>query len=85
MKKILILLAAICCCGCNTTDVKESVTYDEVSLKIYVSDATKSIYEAFFYDNDKDFKYLLSEDGREQIAKWYVNSIKRCVELHKRM
>ena len=44
MKKILILLAAICCCGCNTTDVKESVTYDEVSLKIYVSDATKSIY-----------------------------------------
>lgn len=44
MKKILILLVAICCCGCNTTDVKESVTYDEIPLKIYVSDATKSIY-----------------------------------------
>lgn len=45
MKKILILLVAtICCCGCSTTDVKRSVTYDEVPLKIYVSDATKSIY-----------------------------------------
>lgn len=44
MKKILILLIAICCCGCNTTDVRKSTTYDVVPLKIYVSDATKSIY-----------------------------------------
>lgn len=44
MKKILILLVAICLCGCNSTDVRESVTYDEVPLKIYVDDATKTIY-----------------------------------------
>lgn len=44
MKKILILLVAICLCGCIATDVKKSVTYDEVPLKIYVADATKTIY-----------------------------------------
>lgn len=43
------------------------------------------LIEAFFYDNKKDFYYLLSEEGREQIAKWYVNSIKRCIELHKKL
>lgn len=44
MKKILFLLVIIFCCGCTTTDVRESVTYDEVPLKIYVSDASKTIY-----------------------------------------
>lgn len=44
MKKFLILLVAICCCGCSTTDVKESVTYDTVPIKTYVDDAVKSIY-----------------------------------------
>lgn len=44
MKKILILLATICCCGCNTTNVRKSTTYDVVPIKTYVSDATKFIY-----------------------------------------
>ena len=44
MKKFLVLLAAICCCGCNTTDVRRTATYDVVPIKIYVSDATKAIY-----------------------------------------
>lgn len=42
------------------------------------------LIEAFFYDNEEDFDYLMSEEGREQIANWYVNSIKRCVKLHKK-
>lgn len=44
MKKILILLAAICCCRCSTTDVRMSTTYDVVPVKIYVSDSAKDIY-----------------------------------------
>ena len=40
------------------------------------------LVEAFFYDNKQDFDYLMSEEGREAIANWYVESIKKCIELH---
>jgi len=40
------------------------------------------LVEAFFYDNRKDFDYLLSEEGREAIADWYVESIQKCIELY---
>lgn len=43
------------------------------------------LVEAFFYDNREDFDYLLSEEGRETIAEWYVESIKKCIELHEKM
>ena len=42
------------------------------------------LIEAFFYDNREDFDYLLSEEGREAIANWYVASIQRCIALHSR-
>ena len=44
MKKFLILLIAVCCYACSTTDVRTSTTHDIVPIKIYVSDATKSVY-----------------------------------------
>lgn len=40
------------------------------------------LVEAFFYDNREDFDYLLSEEGREAIAEWYVESIQKCIELY---
>ena len=40
------------------------------------------LVEAFFYDNKSDFDYLMSEEGRENIANWYVASIQKCIELH---
>jgi N-acetylmuramoyl-L-alanine amidase len=40
------------------------------------------LVEAFFYDNRADFDYLMSEEGREAIANWYVASIVKCIELH---
>lgn len=39
------------------------------------------LVEAFFYDNKKDFDYLRSEVGREAIANWYVESIKKFMEV----
>ena len=41
------------------------------------------LVEAFFYDNQKDFEYLLSEKGKKDIVNWYVETIKKCVEYHK--
>ena len=41
------------------------------------------LVEAFFYDNRADFDYLMSEEGREAIANWYVASILKCIELHR--
>ena len=35
------------------------------------------LIESFFYDNLTDFNYLLSEEGREAIANWYVASIRK--------
>lgn len=39
------------------------------------------LVESFFYDNKKDFDYLMSEAGKEAIANWYVESIKKFMEL----
>lgn len=33
--------------------------------------------ENFFFDNEKDCKFMLSEDGRERIAKIHINVIKK--------
>lgn len=43
MKKILILLAAICCCGCSTIETKEVKTTETTKIKYYRLDHT-SIY-----------------------------------------
>ena len=40
------------------------------------------LVETCFYDNRKDFDYLMSEEGRENIANWYVSTIKKCIELY---
>lgn len=40
------------------------------------------LVETCFYDNKKDFDYLMSEEGRENIANWYVSTIKKCIELY---
>ena len=41
------------------------------------------LVESFFYDNKKDFDYLMSDEGKKAIVKWYVETIKKCVEYHK--
>ena len=40
MKKILILLAAICCCGCSDNATEVTTTDDVIRIKTY----TKRIY-----------------------------------------
>ena len=46
MKKILILLAAICCCGCSDNDTKVPTTDDNVRMKrdIYSVEIEGHIY-----------------------------------------
>ena len=39
------------------------------------------LVEAFFYDNKQDFDFLMSEEGREAIANWYVESIKAFLKM----
>jgi N-acetylmuramoyl-L-alanine amidase len=39
------------------------------------------LVEAFFYDNKQDFDFLMSEEGREAIANWYVESIKEFLKM----
>ena len=39
------------------------------------------LVESFFYDNKTDFDYLMSEAGKEAIANWYVESIKKFIEM----
>ena len=41
------------------------------------------LVEAFFYDNEKDFNFLLSEQGKQALVDWYVDTIKACIEYHK--
>lgn len=41
------------------------------------------LVESFFYDYKKDFDYLMSDEGKKTIAKWYVETIKKCIEYHK--
>lgn len=43
MKKFLILLAAICCCGCNSVDTKATSTTETTKIKYYRNDIV-SIY-----------------------------------------
>ena len=40
------------------------------------------LVEAFFYDHRADFYYLMSEEGREAIANWYVEAIQQCIVRH---
>lgn len=46
MKKVLILLAAICCCGCSDIDTKVTTTDDITRIKMYKNDVGSSIYSA---------------------------------------
>lgn len=45
MKKILILLAAICYCGCSTDAAVEEPT-QTINMKFYYRDATTLLYTA---------------------------------------
>lgn len=40
MKKILILLAVICCCGCSSIDIKNTATTETTKIKYYRNDHT---------------------------------------------
>lgn len=44
MKKILILLAAICLCGCDVTETKRTYVNDNIDVKYYRLDATGRVY-----------------------------------------
>ena len=44
MKKILILLAAICCCGCSSIDIKDTATTEPTKIKYYRNDLGGCIY-----------------------------------------
>ena len=44
MKKILILLAAICLCGCSNTDVTKEEPMQNIELKYYYQDSSQSLY-----------------------------------------
>ena len=45
MKKILILLAAICCCGCNSPIEKNiSISDEPANMKYYKCDMAGNIY-----------------------------------------
>jgi N-acetylmuramoyl-L-alanine amidase len=41
--------------------------------------------ESFFFDNEEDCRYLMSEEGKESIAEWHYRAIKKCIELHAKM
>lgn len=40
------------------------------------------LIESYFFDYEPDCRILMSEEGREQIAEWYFESIKKCIELY---
>lgn len=44
MKKILILLVAICCCGCSSVETKATATDDTTKIKYYCNDIGGCIY-----------------------------------------
>lgn len=44
MKKILILLAAICFCGCDMTETDKTIHNDIVPVKYYRLDGTGRVY-----------------------------------------
>ena len=44
MKKILILLAAICCCGCGSIETHDTFTTDTTIIKYYINDPGRFIY-----------------------------------------
>lgn len=45
MKKILILLSAICCCGCSTGITKEEPTQN-IQVKCYYEDPSMCLFTA---------------------------------------
>lgn len=44
MKKILILLAAICCCGCGSVEIDATSTPETTKIKYYRNDIGGHIY-----------------------------------------
>ena len=44
MKKILILLATICCCGCGSVEIKATSTTEITKIKYYRNDLGGCIY-----------------------------------------
>lgn len=44
MKKILILLATICCCGCASVETKATSTTEITKIKYYRNDVGGQIY-----------------------------------------
>ena len=46
MKKILILLAAICCCGCSSTGITEEEPTQNLNVKYYYKDPVIFLFTA---------------------------------------
>lgn len=46
MKKILISLVTICCCGCSDVDTKVTTSDDITRIKVYKDDVKSRIYSA---------------------------------------
>lgn len=44
MKKILILLAAICCCGCSSTGITKEESTQNLNVKYYYKDPTEYLF-----------------------------------------
>lgn len=44
MKKILILLAAVCLCGCSMTETNTTYINDNIEVKYYRCDGTGHVY-----------------------------------------
>lgn len=44
MKKFLILLATICCCGCSSVETKATSTNETTKIKYYRNDMAGRIY-----------------------------------------
>ena len=44
MKKILILLVTICCCGCSSIDIRDTETTETTKIKYYRNDLGGATY-----------------------------------------
>jgi hypothetical protein len=51
MKKFLILLAAICCCGCSSVETKATSTTDTTKIKYYLDNVAACIYSVEIEDH----------------------------------
>lgn len=68
---------------CDTIDGDHDKEANYAVLRNTICAAVLS--ESFFFDNEEDCRYLMSEEGKEAIAEWHYQTIKKCIELHAKM